>query len=386
MKSWKNKNWDKFSKKEKIYKQAKKKDQGSKTDQTFILTSKQWEEKILSGLFPARVVEVQKKYIFVAPENLSGKIKTKDVRIATVAKKHTQIYRKERNFVVVGDRVLCQSAVINENIGSDLPQCSLEYRLSRENKLSRIDPLLASREHVLASNVDQLVIVASYLHPRVKWGLIDRYLIVAEHENIKPIIILNKKDLLDGLEKESFVKDCINMESLYTKLGYEVHSFQADKRKISKEEKLKLKSIFSKKISMLSGHSGVGKSSIVNLLGPEIIQDVETDAILTKGRHTTTFASFLKLKIGGYVIDTPGIRSFKVETNDPFSLSWGFVEMRPYIEKCKYRTCRHERGDECKVVEALDQGLISERRYQSYLGLLLGTSGREGRMSVQMTE
>jgi ribosome biogenesis GTPase len=141
-----------------------------------------------------------------------------------------------------------------------------------------------------------------------------------------------------------------------------------------------LKETFAGKINMLSGHSGVGKSSIVNLLRPEIEQDVETDGIFYKGRHTTSYASLIKLAGGGYVVDTPGIRSFAIEERTSVELSWCFVEMRDLIGHCKYRECRHVDEPECVVIEAVKKGEIVEWRYLSYLAILTGATGREGRL------
>ena len=131
----------------------------------------------------------------------------------------------------------------------------------------------------------------------------------------------------------------------------------------------------------MSGHSGVGKSSLINRFRPEIVQEVEPNSdIFYKGRHTTTYASFLKLGTGGSVIDTPGIRSFLLGERSSIDLSYAFVEMRPYLGQCKFRECRHIDEPDCQVLAAKERGEISERRYKSYLGLLLGDTGREGRI------
>jgi ribosome biogenesis GTPase len=239
------------------------------------------------------------------------------------------------------------------------------------------------RDHVLASNVQSLIIVSSYLAPRVKWGLIDRYLVLAELQNIEPIIILNKLDLLNeaAAEHPDFVRQCHERTQYYRDLGYEVYSLQANAKKARSHAEIKrLMAKLSNRISMFSGHSGVGKSSLVNLLSPDIVQDVEPDSdIFYKGRHTTSYASFLGLGIGGYVIDTPGIRSFVIDRYGPIELSYGFREIRPFAEKCKFRECRHIDEPACAVLEAVESGVIVNWRYQHYRGILLGTSGREGR-------
>ena len=118
----------------------------------------------------------------------------------------------------------------------------------------------------------------------------------------------------------------------------------------------------------------------MNLFKPELVQAVEPDEdIFYKGRHTTSYASFIKLGTGGFVIDTPGVRSFLIREDSPIHLTHCFVEMRPFLGKCGFRECRHIDEPDCKVLEAVESGKISRWRYKSYLGLLLGTTGRQGR-------
>ena len=134
------------------------------------------------------------------------------------------------------------------------------------------------------------------------------------------------------------------------------------------------------RISIFSGHSGVGKSSIVNLFRPEIVQEVEPNAeIFYKGRHTTTYASMIKLGTGGFVVDTPGIRSFVVGKRSSVELAEGFREIRSLRQDCKFRECRHIDEPECAVLAALADGRINPLRYKSFKAMMLGESGREGR-------
>jgi ribosome biogenesis GTPase len=354
----------------------------SDLETSFWINAEEFNGKSASGLFSARIVEVHKKYSFVSPDNEDGKIETRDVWIGTVARKYLQADRNERNFVAVGDRVICKKITleISDN-PDDLPQCTIEHGLVRKSAVSRLDPMTGDRVHVLASNVDQLLIVASYLNPTVKWGLIDRYLVLAEEQRLPAIIILNKADLLKESTKTKFVEECGQMLEIYRSLGYQVFQFTAeDKRSMGEIGIAQLQDIFRDKISLLSGHSGVGKSSLINLMRPEIEQDVEKDDILYKGRHTTTYASLIKLGTGGYVIDTPGIRSFAIAERGAVDLSWCFVELRDFIGKCKFRECRHVDEPECLVREAVRAGKISMWRYRSYIAILTGASGREGRM------
>ncbi|MEZ4741483.1 MAG: ribosome small subunit-dependent GTPase A [Bdellovibrionota bacterium] len=303
MKKSKANDFDDYAKREKPNRRKKRSSKAADLSDAFYVDADKWqqvEQNIEQGFY-ARVVEVHKRYSFISPESELGKIATRDVWLATVARKFLQAERSERNFVCVGDRVFCCPADENSPVVSEeLPHCSIELALKRKNSISRVDPRLADRRHVLASNIDQLVIVASYLNPTVKWGLIDRYIVLAESEGIVPSIILNKKDLLDEVEKERFKEECLNYADYYEKIGYRVLRLQAEnKDTIGAKSLNQLEEMFSDRISLISGHSGVGKSSIVNLLGPEITQDVETDGIFYKGRHTTTYASLIKLKKGG---------------------------------------------------------------------------------------
>ena len=289
--------------------------------------------------------------------------------------------RQERNLIAVGDRVLCRSNQFEcEKQYSELPQCTVEFRAPRTSKISRVDPLFLDREHVLAANITQLVIVASFLAPTVKWGLIDRYLVLAEEEGLEAILILNKKDLLRDCDNDSFVEICKERCAHYEKLGYRVLQVQAGGPKCPRKAREEIYAIFRNQVSLLSGHSGVGKSSLVNLMRPELKQEVETEEILQKGRHTTSYASFIKLGIGGYVIDSPGIRSFLIRERTPLELTIGFREFRPYVGQCKFRKCSHMEEPGCAILAAVEAGFISRWRYQSYIGILTGATGREGRM------
>ena len=344
---------DSFEKYSKIRKREKGKSRASDLTTKFEVPESQWEINDSGGYFAARVVEVHKRYAFVS---------------------------LEANFVCVGDRVLCRPALEDELAStSELPQCMVEALAPRRTRLARRDPMTPEREHVLCSNVDQLAIVASFLMPQVKWGLIDRYLVLAESEEIRPIIVLNKRDLLE--EDSGFRAKCAERIGVYQSLGYEVYCMQANAKGATRDPVTKeLAAVLKGKITAFSGHSGVGKSSIINLFKPELVQAVEPDEeILYKGRHTTSYASFLKLGGGGYVIDTPGIRSFLIREDSPINLTHCFVEMRPFLGKCAFRECRHVDEPNCMVMAAVESGKISGWRYKSYLGLLLGTTGRQGR-------
>ena len=373
---------ERFEKKGKMRSRSKKSRKKNEVS-NFILEEEKWSNS--SENFRARVVEVHKRYVFVSVEPEIGAIDTADVWLGRVARKYLTEDRVERNFVAVGDRVLCRPALDTEKeTETDIPQCIVLHLSPRSTRISRVDPGSAEREHVLATNVDQMLIVSSYFSPRVKWGLIDRYLVLAEVEGVKPVLILNKVDLLEDKNEThpEVAQDFREKTDYYQDLGYTTVVIQASD---PDEDSVKnLKKILKDKISLFSGHSGVGKSSVINLFDPEIVQEVEENSdIFYKGRHTTTFASFIKLGIGGYVIDTPGIRSFVIQSLDPPTLSFGFRDFREYIGKCEFRACRHMDEPGCRIAKAVSEGNIPEWRYRNYVGILSGHSGREGRGGLE---
>lgn len=372
---------DRFERFSRMKPRERKSSKSASLEEEFEAPEAQWSERFPLG-FAARVVEVHKRYAFISPEAEVGKISTRDVWLATIARKFLQAKRQQRNFIVVGDRVICTPATEDHaGVVSDLPQCVIQGLSPRISLIKRQDPQRSDMEHILASNVDQLLIVASYVGPTVKWGLIDRYLVLAELQGIRPIIVLNKKDLLTG-EKEEFRISCAENTAVYEALGYKVYSVQANAKNAKKNPDVQdLRMELKGRISMLSGHSGVGKSSLVNLFDPELVQAVEANEdIFYKGRHTTSYASFIKLGTGGYVIDTPGIRSFVLQDFSHRELAQGFVEFHNFLGQCRYQGCRHLDEPECAIRAAVDVGSISLRRYESYKGILQGTTGREGRV------
>lgn len=388
MPRWNGKN-DDAEKYAKMRKRGKQQSRSKDLEEDFEKPEGEWAVGGEDGAFAARVVEVHKRYAFVSSEVTRGDVNTKDVWLATIARKLLTAARNERNFVAVGDRVLCVPTKERQvDLNTDLPQCVMQSLAPRASKLARLDPHKPGLMHVLAANMDQLMIVASYLSPTIKWGLIDRYLVLAESENIPSIIVLNKKDLLD--DDPALAAQAAEMIAIYKSLGYPTYSVQANKRGAAKaEEFVAIKEHLQGKVTLLSGHSGVGKSSVVNLYKPELVQAVEPNSdIFYKGRHTTSFASFIRLgKDGGFAIDTPGIRSFTFEEKSSIELSHCFVEMRPFLGQCKYRECRHMDEPDCVVRDAVEAGKISKWRYKSYLGILLGATGREGRIrDLPLTE
>lgn len=253
-----------------------------------------------------------------------------------------------RNAVAVGDKAWYRPSGNNqgmiEKVGVRRGMVTRGYR---------------RREHVIVSNVDQILIVSAIEAPGLKLPLIDRYLISAERGGVRPIVILNKSDLADLADYQWVV-------GLYTQLGYEtLATSAADGRGLGR-----LREILARGVTAFSGQSGVGKSTLLNAIEPGLNLRVREVADWTgKGKHTTTHAELIRMNTGAYVVDTPGLRQFELWGVDPAEVEGYFVEFRPYIPQCKYPDCSHSHESECAVKKAVHWGQIDGGRYESYLKL-----------------
>ncbi len=284
----------------------------------------------------------------------------------------------ERTPVACGDRVWFSD---HSDHHDGLHVGVIERVDERVSCLSRRD--FRGREHILVANADQLVIVSSVARPRPKPHLIDRYLVAAGRGGMRPVIVFNKCDLRATLAGERADESDLDLEmeeqelprrmglddllAEYRALGYTVIEASA----ATGEGVDRVAGEFAGRTSVVSGQSGVGKSSLINRIEPELNLDVgDVSEGTEKGRHTTTHARLVPLARGGYVVDTPGIRQFDVWSVEPGELEAYFAEIAERVAECRFKDCHHTVEDGCAVREAVELGDISSRRYASYLKLL----------------
>jgi ribosome biogenesis GTPase len=257
----------------------------------------------------------------------------------------------QRHVVAAGDFVLFRAAAGNEGV--------IERVESRKTVLSRAT---RGRQQILVTNVDQLLIVASAAEPYLKPNLIDRFLISAHKTGLRPLICINKMDLVDPASLAPLV-------GVYSQMGYQVLLLSA-------ENGLgidRLRRTLAGRASVVAGQSGVGKSSLLNAIDPDLNLNVsEVSAENQKGRHTTTTARLWSLSSGGYVVDTPGIRQFQLWDVIPTEVGAYFRDLRPYIDHCKFPDCTHTHEADCAVKNAVADGRLDLRRYESYCHLFAG--------------
>lgn len=262
---------------------------------------------------------------------------------------------KSTNPISVGDRV---SISVN-NEGTALITALQE----RSNYIIRKSSNLSKQSHIIATNIDQCFIIVTISNPTTSTVFIDRFLASAEAYRIPVNIIFNKIDLYDEDETE-YMQALIN---LYEYIGYPCFQISALNNKGIEVIQEKIKN----KTTLFSGHSGVGKSTLINKLIPNL--HLKTGAISEyhkKGMHTTTFSEMLELTEGGWLIDTPGIKGFGLIDMKPEEISHYFPDIFKYSTKCRFNNCIHLNEPGCAVLEAIEQHHISESRYKSYLSML----------------
>ena len=241
----------------------------------------------------------------------------------------------------------------------------IEEVLPRETQLSRLrpGPQRVPIEHVIVANPDQAVFIFSVREPSPRTRMLDRLLVLAENNDLPAIICANKIDLLDEADgyREIF--------GIYEQVGYSVIYTSAR----TGQGVDRLRDLLTGKLSVLSGPSGVGKTSLLNVIQQGLgLKTQQISDATGKGRHTTVSARLWPLDGGGYVADTPGLREAGLWDIEPEEVAWHFVEMRPYLSDCRFSTCTHTHEPDCAVKMAVQAGAISEMRYDSYCRLLAG--------------
>ncbi|UAY54037.1 ribosome small subunit-dependent GTPase A [Arachidicoccus terrestris] len=233
----------------------------------------------------------------------------------------------------------------------------------RDNYIARVSPHNKNQHHIVGANLDQTLLFATLRNPKTSSGFIDRFLISAEAFHVPAILVFNKIDIYR--KKEIDLLEIYT--DLYNKIGYKVMLISMETEQGLRDLKYLLKD----KTTLISGHSGVGKSTFVNTVHPEVsLKTGEVSGWSGKGMHTTTFSEMIDLPFGGKVIDTPGIREFGVLDISRQELSHYFPEMRARIHDCKFNNCLHLDEPGCAITEAVINGEIAEERYISYCKIL----------------
>ncbi len=261
------------------------------------------------------------------------------------------------NPLAVGDEVEIQA----QNDSDDTAMITEIY--SRRNNINRQSPANRLQQHIIAANLDQSLVFATLREPRTSQGFIDRFLITCEAYHVPAIIVFNKTDLYRKKEMDKLE----HLARMYTSIGYQVYPVSV--KDLTGIEGLK--AVLQNKTTLMSGHSGVGKSSFINAIFPNFhLKTKDVSGWSGKGMHTTTFAEMFDLPGGGRVIDTPGMREFGIIDISKQELSHYFPEMRTLLPQCQFNNCIHIAEPGCAIKKALGEGLVDEERYISYLNIL----------------
>lgn len=260
---------------------------------------------------------------------------------------------KSTNPVVVGDKVVIEK-IDQSYMITDV--------LDRKNCIIRRSVNLSKKTHVIAANIDQAILMITLEKPETTTTFIDRFLVAAEAYNIKVILLFNKMDIYNNrliLKQEE-------LQNLYHNIGYQTAAIS-----VLQDDLSLVREFMKGKINMISGHSGVGKSTLINELQPNLnIETKEISDLYHQGKHTTTFSELYELDFGASIIDTPGIKGFGLVEIDTQSLSDHFPEFFNLRDKCKYHNCIHINEPKCAVRDAIIGNRIDKSRYLSYLGMI----------------
>lgn len=266
------------------------------------------------------------------------------------------------NPIAVGDKV----RYTLHDSGDDA-LATIEEILPRTNYLIRRSVNLSRQAHIIAANLDRVFLIVTIEFPEVKPAFVDRFLVTCEAYNIKVVLVINKVDIYDrfALEQMEIFK------SIYSGAGYDIMEVSAITGEGIEPIRELCKGKDGDNVSLFSGVSGVGKSSLIRAIDPTLDPKIrEISQAHLQGRHTTTFYEMYPLQSGGFIIDTPGIRGFGLVDIEPHELSTYSPEMLRVMDNCKFMPCTHTHEPDCAVKEALEEGSISYERYNSYLGML----------------
>lgn len=266
---------------------------------------------------------------------------------------------KSTNPIAVGDRVEFEV----EGDGKGVIHAIAE----RKNYIIRKSINLSKQSHILAANMDQALLIVTLAMPRTSFGFIDRFLLTAEAYHIPVTIIFNKADLFE--KEQSLMKELDACIAIYKKIGYACYKISAHQ----KDDIELLRTLTKDKTTLIAGHSGVGKSTLVNAMDDQLELRVgEISDVHAKGKHTTTFAEMHSLAYGGFIIDTPGIKELGLVDMEKAEISDYFPEMRALKPDCKFNNCLHLNEPKCAIIKAVEEGRIAPSRYNTYLGIMNG--------------
>lgn len=268
---------------------------------------------------------------------------------------------KETNPVAVGDIV--EFDILNN-------EGAITAIVPRSNHILRQSVKKKGHAHVLAANVDQVAVIATLAFPRTSLGFIDRVLVSAEAFRIPQMILFNKQDLLDKNEQAK-VRE---LESVYQNIGVKCMRISA-----LSDDLVDIRALLKDKVTLFAGHSGVGKSTLLNRLSPDVTQRVgDVSDFTEKGTHTTTFAEMFRVDSNSYIIDTPGIKEWGIADMEQEEISDYFPEMRERRQDCKFGArCLHLNEPKCAVIDDVQNNRIALSRYESYVSIVLGEDNRK---------
>ena len=269
---------------------------------------------------------------------------------------------KSTNPVAVGDRVEFSLQAVSAD-ESEQKIGMITAIDKRKNYIIRRSINLSKQSHIIAANIDQAVLVATLDYPVTTSTFIDRYLASAEAYRIPVLIVFNKTDRYNSKQN----KELELLLNTYKNIGYKCLTTSAETLQGLDE----LKKALQDKTNVINGHSGVGKSTLINILQPGLnLKTMEISDSHKTGKHTTTYSELFKLNFGGYIIDTPGIKAFGMLEMEPWEISHYFIEIFKISENCQYNNCSHTHEPGCAVKNAVENGEIAKSRFISYLGLL----------------